>query len=519
MQEGKDADMVSFERIGLRLLLFLTMSASILWITAPNTRAQEDSGYTVTTVGGTDTPITYDDQAVAGFSFTDMSFRSTYPTGMIFTVTITPPETATIQQVSLAYTFSNTGSRGEPAEVTQGDQPNTWVATLYALRGLTPWHEIDASWQVRTTDGDTTSSSPLHAIYYDPTRQWYRAESEDILVYWFGVSDELGHYVIDAMGRNREKYRNGFGELLPYRPVAIIYPPGGVWNEYKAGVAIDDTDFGSTGTIINAPGSTIQRVRTLEPAAIRKDCIWNPANPDQEFQFNQAASTTVHEVAHLYQRELGVGGPTWWVEGQATFFETFPEYPVHDRLRQLAQLRDGDFPTFQGEGPGGGPYTASEDGCTHLIYDIGSSFMLWLVDTHGGLDTYRAIVDEMARGITLEQALHTVTGLSLLELENEWRAFLGVAEVPAEILDPALMLGAPAEPYFEVGEQVILPATPFQQHVFATPEEKPISNLPCFANTPVTILRVGNDGVSNWYEVDCMGLVGWMSQSQLAGAQ
>ncbi len=511
--------MIDCKNIGLTLLLSLTVIIGAILTPAPVTHAQDGGDYTVTVVGGVDTPSTYDDQTVEGFTFTGMTFQSSYPTGMTFTVAITPPENVTIRDVALEYTFTNTGDRGEPAEISQGAEPNTWVATLYALRGMTPWHKIDASWRVRTTDGSTINTALLHAIYYDPTREWYRAESDDILVYWFGVSDELGRYVIDAMARNREKYREGFGILLPYRPVAIIYPPGGVWNEYKAGVAIDDTDFGSTGTIIEAPGSTVQRVRTLEPAAIRKDCIWNPANPDQEFQFNQAASTTVHEVAHLYQHELGISGPTWWVEGQATFFETFPEYPVHDRLRKLAELRNGDFPSFQGEGPGGGAYTASEDGCTHLIYDMGSSFMLWLVDAHGGLETYLAIVNEMEHGATLEQALQTATGVPMLDLENEWRAFLGVGAVPAEILDPALMLGAPAEPFFETGEQVTLPATPFQQKVFSTPEEKPISNLTCFANTPVTILQAGNDGTTNWYEVDCMGIVGWMSQSQLAGVQ
>ena len=125
----------------------------------------------------------------------------------------------------------------------------------------------------------------------------------------------------------------------------------------------------------------------------------------------------------------------------------------------------------------------------------------------------------MSHGITLAQALQTVTGLSLVDLENEWRAFLGVGEIPAEVLDPASALGKPADPYFEVGEQVTLPATPFQQRIFTTPEEKPIANMTCFGSTPVTILRAGNDGTTNWYEVDCMGLVGWMNQSQLAGTQ
>ena len=257
-------------------------------------------------------------------------------------------------------------------------------------------------------------------------------------------------------------------------------------------------------------------MRTLEPAAIRANCIWNPENPDVEFQMKQAASTTVHEVAHLYQDAVGVGGPSWWVEGQATFFETFEEYPVHDRLRKLAELRGGDFPTFQGQGPNaGGALTADEDGCTHLIYDMGASFMQWIVATQGGMDTYRAIVDEMSTGILLADALEAATGIPMVDLENEWRAFLGVEPIPAEVFDPGLALSDPVEPFFAPDEQVILPAAPFQQLIYSAPTTQSAANAACFANSPVTIKRAGSDGSLNWYEVDCMGLTGWMNQGQL----
>src|SRR5690606_1542648 len=136
------------------------------------------------------------------------------------------------------------------------------------------------------------------------------------------------------------------------------------------------------GTIIPEAGSTIQRMRTADPAAIRESCIWNPENPTLEFQLEDVASTTSHEVAHLYQQERGVSGPTWWVEGQARFFETHDEYPIDERLRTLAQMRNGDFPSFQGDGPGGGALSAAEDGCTHLIYDMGASFMRWIAANH-----------------------------------------------------------------------------------------------------------------------------------------
>lgn len=497
----------------LRFVVLILVVGSLF----PHTiSAQEE--YPVSLVGGVDDIQSYADQTVEGFLFGALTFRSQYPEGMVLTATITPPEGVTVSEIRLPYVFTNTGNRGNTATVSPGDTPNTWIATLYELRGMTPWHEIEARWEVRTNEGQTILSDTLRGVYYDSTREWYRTESEDIVVYWFGVSEDLGRYVIEAMASNRERYHQGFGVELSYRPVAVIYPPGGVWNEYKGDSTVDDTNFGSTGTIITAPGSTIQRVRTLEPAEIRANCIWNPENLDEEFQFRQAASTTVHEVAHLYQTERGVNGPSWWVEGQATFFETFPEYPVHERLRKLGEIR-GEFPTFQGDGPGGGPYTAAEDGCTHLIYDMGSSFMLWLVDAYGGIDTYRAIVDEMASGYTLEQSLTHVTGKTLLELENEWRAFLGFDPVPKEILDPALTLKDPSEPFYAAGESVMMPANAFQILMYSRPSERSTATGACFANTSVTVLRAGNDGVVNWYEVDCMGQTGWMNQTQMAGTQ
>jgi hypothetical protein len=483
------------------------------------TYAQDgDDDYTYTIVGGVEEPQTYTDQEVDGFTFTNMTYRSLYPCGLEFKVTITPPEDATITQVKLYYTFTT----GKPGRVNAdpGDAPGEWIAVPYSGCGLPPWHEIDAYWAVRGPDELSVETEPVHAVYYDASREWFRAESEDVVVYWFGMPEELGKYVLDAMASNREKYRAGFGRLLSYRPMSVIFPPGGVWNEYKGDTDVDDTEFGSTGTIISEAGSTIQRVRTLQPAELRKDCIWNPENPTVEFQMNQAASTVTHEVAHLYQDEIGLGGPLWWVEGQATFFETFEEYPVHERLSTLDELRDDPFPTFQGDGPGGGAFTAAEDGCTHLIYDMGASFMRWLVEAHGGIDTYRAIVEEMSHGALMTEALETVTGYTLLELENQWRDYLGIDPVAPEQLDPSLALDAPVDPLFADGDQVTLPATPFQQAIYNKPTERSLSNAVCFASTSVTILRVGGyDGAVNWYEVDCMGMVGWMNQGQLAGEQ
>jgi hypothetical protein len=493
-------------------LIALTLIASGV---APAALAQDDT-YTVTIVGGVDEPQSYEDQSIDGFTITDFSYRSLYPGGMEFKATITPPEGVSINQVTLFYTFAT--GKGGRIQAELGDNPNEWIAIPYEARGLPPWHEIDAYWGIRAADGITVDSSPVHAVYYDASREWFRAESDDVLVYWYGMPEELGKYVIDAMAQNREKYIAGFGDVLPYRPMAVIFPPGPDWNEYKGDSSIDDTEFGFTGTIIPEAASTIQRVRTLEPAAIRKDCIWNPQNPTVEYQMNMAASTVTHEVAHIYQEEFGVNrGPSWWIEGQATFFETFEEYPVHERISKLAQLTDGPFPTLQDPSLSRGTQITYEDGCTHRGYDMGASFMKWLTEDYGDMEMYNAIVQEVKRGTTVEDALQVVTGKTFLELENEWRAFLGIPPVAPEQLDPALALGEPDDPYFEVGEIVTLPSTPFQQPMYNKPTEISIADAVCFANMQATILRAGSDGTVNWYEVDCMGMVGWMNQGQLVG--
>jgi hypothetical protein len=230
---------------------------------------------------------------------------------------------------------------------------------------------------------------------------------------------------------------------------------------------------------------------------------------------NLAASTTSHEIAHLYQQELGVNGPSWWIEGQATFFEVFEEYPIDERLRNLAALRDGEWPSFQGDGPGGGALTASEDGCTHLIYDMGASFMNWIVEYHGGIETYRAIVDELRKNRPLGEALETATGISFIDLENEWRTYLGVGPIPAEVLDPASVLSEPVDPLYAVGDSFTLESATLQTPLYNKPSEVAIANSACFTGSTVTILRAGSDGTQNWYEVDCQGLVGWMNETSL----
>jgi hypothetical protein len=141
--------------------------------------------------------------------------------------------------------------------------------------------------------------------------------------------------------------------------------------------------------------------------------------------------------------------------------------------------------------------------------------MNWIVDNQGGIATYRAIVNELTHARTLEVALENATDFTMLELENEWRAYLGAGPVPLAVIDPASVLVDTVDPLFAVGDSFVFESANLRTPLYNKPAESVIANSVCFANSTVTILRSGNDGQQNWYEVDCQGLSGWITESAL----
>ncbi|NDJ85348.1 MAG: hypothetical protein GYB66_05645 [Chloroflexi bacterium] len=383
----------------------------------------DDFTYTVEQVSMADAPILFDDQEVDGFSFTDFSYVTRYPAGLDFTATITPPEDVEIVSINLIYRFP-AGTQGRvQAEPTANE--NEWNAVAFDTRGLPPWMTMDVFWRVAYGETGVAESDPVTVQYIDPTREWWRVESEDVIVYWFDFPQEMGEVLVTAFYNVRERYIRTFGDVLPFKPTVVIFPPGDAMGEWRPGGQINPR---TTGMASSDTYSATLRVRGLEIEEIRQDCIWNEER-DLEWQMRYTASVATHEVAHLYQYAFfGGRGPTWWIEGQATFLE-LEMGPVDQRLRYLAELGE-DMPTLQGSGPSGMVGTPAIDGCTHLGYEIGASFINWLVNTQGGYETLGEIVQILSTGIGIDEAIEMATGVPFLELERQWRTYIGVAAEP-----------------------------------------------------------------------------------------
>ncbi len=389
-------------------------------------------------VNYTDDPIIFEDQEIDGITVSDFAYVTHYPEGLEFTATITLPDGVEAQSITLVYRFPNR-NQGRVEAMPTGN-PNEWHAVAFDRRGLPPWMTLDVFWRINI-GGELVETEPVNVEYLDHTREWYRAESEDVILYWFGFSEELGSVVMEAFAHVRGRYQMVFGDL-DLKPRIVIFPPGDLMGEWQPGGQINPR---TTGLLQGQSFASVLRIRGLEIEEIRQDCIWNEPR-DEEWQMRYSASVATHEVAHLYQQAFfGGRGPTWWIEGGATFLE-LEMGPVDQRLRNLAVMGE-DLATLQFGGPSGMVGTPAIDGCTHLGYEMGASFINYFVNNYGGYEALRQVVELVSQAVGIEEAMEQVSGVPFAELEREWRTYLGFDPDPYIMPTPAFQFPPTVTPF------------------------------------------------------------------------
>lgn len=483
----------------------------------PTPQPVGDVPYTLTQVGGTEATFTMPAFEQDGISIGETTVTSDYPFGMIFTTTITSTS-ANITNVTLSIE-SVSGSR-DRAVATFDDDSQTWTAHLYEERGQPAWSQFDARWSVVDANGVGIETEPITFDYVDPTRQWWRVESDHIIIYWYdgltGEPETIAQAIVNSMAATEERRAIGFGGPLSYKPIGVIYANSTDFGE----VFSNEAESANWSSFTNSDlGMTIYIVGSYDDEYFERyaDC-WM-VGPREEYTEERLTSETIlstvpSAVIYLYQYDKSVRvGPSWWREGQTEWFSTAPgAYDL--RLRQLALL-DNTLPTLEGDNIGDDG--AQADGCYRLSHDVGASFINWLLTTYGGLETHAKIVELLRSQKSLDDAIAEVTGKSFLEIENEWRAYIGFNILSLAEVDPASALEDPIDPAFAVGDLVTLPAMPLQVPLNEAPGPNQLSVAACFGGTDVTILRIGSLDSVNYYEVNCTGFIGWVTLGQLQG--
>lgn len=401
----------------------------------PTLNAVDTIDFDIVSVGGSSVTVTYPAERIGAFQIGETHARSDYPNGATFLLTIEAVEPITNVTLIVRYPH-NSGTRAiaQPTAVA-----NEWQALLYEQPGQPPWQEFDFFWRITDAQEVTVESTPQHFVYSDPTRVWFKAETPLLKLYWFGADAEIATVAMQGMYAIHERHVQGFGKPLSYTPIAVLFPDLTSFAEFAGG----GTSGASrrAGFTSNQLGMTVQRLGTL---GVTFSCPAYPPATEQTLQwlYESTATTITHEVAHLYQFENNINGPTWFIEGGATWFSTNPTRGRQEGLRD--RPADADLPTLQGYGPSTSGFTPN--GCNALAYWMGTSFINYIYGSYG-MDAIGTWLDLIGSNVVMDDALIQVTGKDLAALEADWRAYLGITAEVFVLPTPAYQFRASPTPF------------------------------------------------------------------------
>ena len=350
----------------------------------------------------------------------EQTFKSDYPQGFEFTADITS-SAGPIVRGRIVWSHVPRTQRTRPIEV----DPNTGM--LHAAwevgvgDSVPPWVGITYYWDVGDSEGNSFQTEPQYVEYEDTGHQWYRTESEDIIVFSENLDHSVNQLTMDAMAEQRDTYRAAWGDLLPYKPRAILFGDQEAWTQWRIGasnprvIGQTSSDWGGTVQVVN-----------------RGDLQ------------DLAYGTVPHEVGHLYQSSFTVMAPgSWFIEGNATLFELNQMYDYEASVRQMAAA--GKLPALlTGSGPGVSGNNARQG------YDIGYTWWKWLVNNYGW-DGHRQLIQLIDQGVPRNEAIQQVTGLTLQQVEESWRTWLGASPVPPTLVPTPTLLFFPSPTPFRPG--------------------------------------------------------------------
>jgi hypothetical protein len=374
------------------------------------------------------------------------TFQSNYPDGFEFEAIAS---SSAGELVSASIFFSHNPDWKEDRRMRGEVNPQTGhIFVTVAGRDadlIPPWVEVNYRWRLSDSAGTVYWSDwYTGSEYEDNTHIWHQDESEDVLIFWEDGFPQSGvDLSFAAMSEARQRYIDGFGRVLSYKPRMILFANRDTFTEWR------NYEYGAGGTVVvgQASASWGAFIQVIHNNNLR----------------GLAYGTVIHEIAHLYQFDLyELRGPRWWIEGNATYFELEHSYDFEARVRRAAA--NGQLPRlFEGGGPdpsGGGP-----DGLGRWGYDVGYTFNKWLIDNYGW-ETHLTLVQQLGEPDTIashlqdeffEDVLTDVLALSAEDIESRWRVWLGAsADVPTLIPTPTIFMNFPAT------------VTPYQ---FSTPSQ------------------------------------------------
>jgi len=338
---------------------------------------------------------------VGGFSITLVAPEVDFPDSMEFK--IEAESESEITDISLQYRMDKVGILPVTSVVFPAFEPGhktsaEWKWDMTQTGGLPPGADLTYWWSIENASGHEVDT-PVRTLSFDDGRhEWREFQSTSFNLYWYKGDSHFVQRLVEAgeealslleddigakPGRTIEVYVYGNRTALLD---SLIYP-----DEWTGGVAF--TEYG-----IVALGISVSQLGWGEGAM-------------------------AHEMAHLVVHQVTMNGygivlPSWLDEGLAMYAEGDPTSEFASALSSA--VKRGQLDSVQSLSSS---FPADTAGAT-LAYAESYSLVEYLLENKGGGENMLALLGAIRAGSGYEEALQEVYGLSIGQLDSQWKQHL-----------------------------------------------------------------------------------------------
>ena len=373
--------------------------------------------------------------AQTSLSITEQGVENQFPDGLRFYISAnsdSPIEEIRVyvQKLGQSTRSSYRSIEFEPGNSVSGEVLfRSKTANEYIPTGTRLSYHFD----LRTADGGVSVTEPETVVYLNTGLDWQSTSIGLINVYYY----------------NHDQWSEQRANLVLATAVdtyAFMAPALGVDLTEPMNIVV----YSDYGHMLDAlqPASRVaaQRLRTLGKAFTNERTLLVDGSLDN------ILTTAAHEFTHLLVADAAGSAYTevhaWLNEGLAVYSERNPDDDFSHYIQ--AAIRRGDVP------PLAGLITFSgTPGETLRNYGQGYSVVTYLVDTYGP-DKMADLFAALPTVRSTERALQDAYGLTIQELDQEWRASVGLPErAAATPALPPLQIPATSRPGFQVPRELL----------------------------------------------------------------
>jgi hypothetical protein len=385
-------------------------------LSTPTLYPTNDIIYQLETVGGSTERQTFPRMGFDMIKVDKITVDTGFPSWLRFSAAI-HSDFVKIKNAYLIFRFAN--DYGKFTVLASYDSlKDLWSATWVTSNvRLPPWAEYDFAWCVDTSEAKGLCAPYQRARYEDSTQEWFRAENNYAVLYWYGDHESIAREFTRAVTMTYPRWRDGFGQDLSYKPIIVLYPDlNAISVKFRQPtdktLMLVSAAHGVVSVVLPSncteSDSLVTRILSGMTQLFAADSLNSPGGCVAEDGFKCVN-----------------GGPSVWMNGQAFWFAN----GVGDYDRQIRNWAANEtIPRLTVSMD-----RLSTDECSHKDASRGASFVNWLVANYG-IDTHRELVESMqyaedgTPGMDFEDAIRQATGKSFVELEDDWRHYLELPE-------------------------------------------------------------------------------------------